>query len=149
MEFIAIVGLALLFGYAIYWYRYLPEIIPTHFSAGGKVDGYGNKSFLFVLPGIGLFVYVLLSVIVFFPHTFNFPGKITPENAMYQYRLAIRLIRFLKIAIMTLFFFIMVMVVKSSLDMKLGKGVLLMPFGFALVFIPVIVYMVIAGKKRS
>jgi uncharacterized membrane protein len=147
METIAIVGLALMFGYAIYWYRYLPEIIPTHFSSGGKVDGYGSKSFLYFLPGIGLFVYAILSVIVLFPHTFNFPGKITPQNAMYQYRLAIRLIRFLKIAIMALFFFIMIMVVESAQNMKLGKGILLLPFSFALVFFPVIIYMVMAGRK--
>jgi uncharacterized membrane protein len=147
LEVLAIAGLAVLFGYTIYWYQNLPEIIPTHFSAGGKIDGYGNRQTIFLLPGIGVFVYALLTLVALVPHTFNFPGKITPQNALRQYRLAIRLLRYLKVAIMLMFFVIIMLIVGSAKDMKVGKAIILLPFTFAMVFIPIIIYMVAATRK--
>lgn len=149
MEISAIAGIALLFGYAVYWYRYLPQIIPTHFGGNGKVDGYGDKSTLYMLPSVGLFVYVLMTMIALVPHTFNFPGKITPQNAMRQYRLATRLIRYLKMAIMYLFFSIEINIVKSAMNAKIGTVIVLLPVMFAAIFIPIIIYMILATKKQS
>lgn len=147
MELLALAGLALLAGYAVYWYRFLPDTIPTHFSAGGKVDGYGSKGSLFMLPAIGLFIYALLTLVSLVPHTFNFPGKITPQNALRQYRLAIRLIRVLKIVLVFLFFFIVMMIVRSAMNARLDQTIFLLPVMLGLTFIPIVVYMVLAGKK--
>lgn len=148
LEMIAAIGLILMAGYAIYWYGKLPEIIPSHFS-GGKVDGYSNKGFIFFLPAVGLFVYGLLTFVAMIPHTFNFPVKITPQNALYQYRLATRLIRVLKTMIMFLFFIIMVNIVHSALHAEVGKQFfLLIPF-FFLIFATVITYMILAGSKSG
>ncbi len=147
MELLAMAGLALLFGYAVYWYRFLPDTIPTHFSAGGKVDGYGSKGSLFMLPAIGVFIYALLTLVSLIPHTFNFPGKITPQNALRQYRLAIRLIRVLKIVLVFLFFFIVMMIVRSALNARLDQSIFMLPVMLGLTFIPIVVYMVLAGKK--
>lgn len=148
LEMIAAIGLILMAGYAIYWYGKLPEIIPSHFS-GGKVDGYSNKGFIFFLPAVGLFVYGLLTFVALIPHTFNFPVKITPQNALYQYRLATRLLRVLKTMIMFLFFVIMVNIVHSALYAEVGKQFfLLIPF-FFLIFASVITYMILAGSKSD
>lgn len=67
---IAIVLLAIPFGYAAYLYPSLPEIIPTHFNIKGEADGFGGKDSIFIGPGIlgatGLFTFFLISNIKYF-----------------------------------------------------------------------------------
>jgi uncharacterized membrane protein len=62
---LALVLLAIPFGYAAYLYPSLPETIPTHFNIKGEADGFGGKDSIFLGPGIlggvGLFTFFLLS----------------------------------------------------------------------------------------
>jgi uncharacterized membrane protein len=62
---IALVLLAIPFGYAAYIYPSLPNTIPTHFNYKGEADGFGGKDSIFLGPGIlgatGLFTFFLLS----------------------------------------------------------------------------------------
>ena len=62
---LALVLLAIPFGYAAYIYPSLPETIPTHFNFKGEADGFGGKDSIFLGPGIlgatGLFTFFLLS----------------------------------------------------------------------------------------
>lgn len=66
---IVLLILAIPFGYAIYLYPSLPEIIPTHFNIKGEADGYGSRGIIFLLPSImgvvGFMVYLLLTNIKF------------------------------------------------------------------------------------
>lgn len=66
---IAIAILLFPFGYALYLYPTLPEIIPTHFNIKGEADGYGSRGTIFLLPLImgitGFMVYLLLTNIKF------------------------------------------------------------------------------------
>lgn len=42
----------------------IPETIPTHYNIKGEADSYGSKtSFIWVLPGAMLFVYILISAL--------------------------------------------------------------------------------------
>jgi uncharacterized membrane protein len=67
---IALVLLAIPFGYAAYLYPSLPEKIPTHFNIKGEADAYGGKDSIFIGPGIlgatGLFTFFLISNIKYF-----------------------------------------------------------------------------------
>lgn len=62
---IALVLLAIPFGYAAYLYPYLPASIPTHFNIKGEADAWGEKSTIFlgpsILAGVGLFTFFILS----------------------------------------------------------------------------------------
>jgi uncharacterized membrane protein len=62
---LALILLAIPFGYAAYLYPSLPETIPTHFNIKGEADGFGGKDSIFLGPGIlggvGLFTFFLLS----------------------------------------------------------------------------------------
>ncbi len=62
---IALLLLAIPFGYAAYIYPSLPETIPTHFNIKGEADAYGGKNSIFLGPGImavaGIFVFFVLS----------------------------------------------------------------------------------------
>ena len=58
----------------------LPDRIPTHFNAAGQPDGYGGKSGLIGLLVTGWVMYVLVTVLSFFPSTWNMPGKNRPNG---------------------------------------------------------------------
>jgi uncharacterized membrane protein len=59
------VCIAIPFGYAFYLFPSLPDTIPTHFNLEGKADAWGDKSSIFLLPGIlglvSLISYLMLS----------------------------------------------------------------------------------------
>ncbi len=63
--FLALIILAIPFAYAASIYPSLPDTIPTHFNIKGEADGFGEKSSVFLGPGImaavGLFTFFLLS----------------------------------------------------------------------------------------
>jgi len=54
-----------------------------------------NNWSLWILPLIGLTVYVGIAFLKKHPHLFNYPKRITPENAEVQYKTAVRLLRIL------------------------------------------------------
>ena len=95
--------LVFLWGFTIYAYFILPEIIPNHFNIEGQVDAVGTKIFIFVFPVLGTVVFFGLTFINQYPHIFNYPTSITAQNAEQQYRNATRLIRFLKSFIILIF----------------------------------------------
>ncbi len=149
LEALALIGLVTTMGYVIYVYPKLPSTIPTHFNASGMADDFGSKtSFLFPL-GMALFIYILLTLISLVPHTFNFPGKITPQNAARQYTLATRLVRYLKTVIILLFFYISYSTARIVAHETGGLGLWFLPVFLGLVMIPIIIYMVIALNKKQ
>ncbi|RYZ25031.1 MAG: DUF1648 domain-containing protein [Sphingobacteriales bacterium] len=96
----------LLWCYVVWFYPTLPAIVPIHFDGGGRPDGFGDKASLLILPGITTIIYILLTVLNRYPHTFNYLVEITPENAVKQYKNATKMIRVLKLGIALLFFII-------------------------------------------
>jgi uncharacterized membrane protein len=62
----------------------LPAEIPTHFNIQGAVDRYGSKNTILFLPLLSLIIVCGLIFLTRFPHTFNYPTKITPENAAFS-----------------------------------------------------------------
>ncbi|MEO0312620.1 MAG: hypothetical protein RIQ89_2277 [Bacteroidota bacterium] len=77
----------------------LPEIIPTHFNFSGHIDGYGSKQLIFNMPVLATVLFVGMTWLNKFPHLFNYPVKITTENAHSQYKIGTRLIRWLKLMV--------------------------------------------------
>jgi uncharacterized membrane protein len=148
IEFLGISFLIILIAIPVFYYNQLPERIPTHFNAAGLPDGYGGRHSLFVLPATGLFMYILLTVIAAFPHIYNYPVTITPENAEVQYRLATRLMRILKTVILILFSFISWMSVKTAAGSASGLGKMYLPVFIILTFGVVIIYLVQASNNR-
>lgn len=61
-------------------YAALPDRIPVHYGADGVIDGYGDKSMIWVLLAIMWGLVIVLSVTELFPKYWNFPFKVTKEN---------------------------------------------------------------------
>lgn len=106
MIVIAVLGVALMWIYVFYNINKLPQMIPTHFAVTGKANSWGSKNTLFIMPIMSTITVAILIFITRFPRFFNYPVKITKENAEKQYRNSIRLMITLAIEIAITFNYI-------------------------------------------
>lgn len=147
LEFAGWIIFILMSIFAVWSYTRLPDIIPTHFNGRGKPDNYGDKGAIFILPCVAGIIMMMLTSINQFPEIFNYPHKITEENAEQQYALATRLIRLLKLMIVVIFFFIVYATGKVSHGGN-GLGRWIIPVLLITMSAPLIFYLVQAIKNK-
>lgn len=148
VETTALVGVAFLVVVTAFYWPMVHKTIPTHFDIAGKVDGWGPKATLLPTPFICAGIYVLLTVISRFPHIFNYPVPITEENAERQYRIALTVMRWLKMEIIWLFAYLNWQMIQVALSKAKGLDVLAMPIALAVIFGTSIVLIVRAYRAR-
>ncbi len=115
--------LLVLWGWTINHYSALPETIPTHFNAAGEADGFGSKASIIGLPVIASLLFIGLTVLNRYPQSFNYPTTITKDNALRQYTLATRMLRYLKLVLVLDFGGIEVMTIQNATGKGAGLGV--------------------------
>lgn len=118
----------------------LPEQIPTHFNIQGKVDGTGSKSSIFILPVIALLMAVGLIFLTKFPHKFNYPGKITAENAAFEYQRSRYLLRIVNVLTSLMFLLLTVAIIQSALGYSTGLNGLFWVVLLAILIAPVALF---------
>lgn len=148
LETAAVVILIAIWGMAAYALTVLPETFPVHFDLSGRPDGYGGKGSLLILPATALFLYAGMTILNRYPHVFNYPVKLTAENALRQYTNATRAIRVLKLIVMLVFFLIAYFQVQSALTFSSGIGIWLLPLILLLVYLPLGYFIIKAFRKK-
>lgn len=126
----------------------MPDTIPTHFNALGQADNYGNKGTIFVLPIIATILFIGLTALNHYPQIYNYPEKITEENAVYQYSRATRMIRFLKLIMAILFTIIVLSTFLIAIHITSGLGSLFLPLTVALFCIPTVYSVMMVFNKK-
>lgn len=104
--FLNIIAILLLIGNFIYlWTQWetLPRQIPIHFNMAGEADGWGNKALIWLLPVLGVGLWIGLTILEKFPHTYNYLN-LTEQNVERQYKNARMMINALKNE--SIFFFV-------------------------------------------
>lgn len=94
-KFMEIAGLLVLLSlWIVTFLKYHEHLVslPLAEGAGSK----GARGWIFFLPILGSVFYCGMTILNKYPHVFNYPTKITPQNAEKKYRIATRLIRYLK-----------------------------------------------------
>lgn len=141
-------ALSLIWIITLFYYRNLPETIPTHFNAAGVADDFGPKITLFLLPSIGTILFIGMTILNRYPHVFNYPVKITPENALKQYTMATRLVRVLKLAVLVIFTTITWMTSFSAINQTGELGIWFLPGMMVIIFVPLGYYLVHAFRNH-
>lgn len=136
-EVVSFVLLLLLWVLPFAYYSCLPEIIPIHFNAAGKVDGYGIKATIFLLPAIGSALFAGLKILNRYPHIHNYAVKITPENALKQYTNSTRLVRVINTVILLIFAIIVFEIIQTASGKSTALGIWFLPFTLLLILVPV------------
>ena len=102
--------------YAVISYGSLPDQIPMHFSASGEVNSYGSKDSIWALNIIAIATVIGMYYINRLPHIFNYPQKITEDNAKRNYTEATKMLRYLNFGISLLFAVIGYEIISIGLD---------------------------------
>lgn len=149
LEILAVLALAALWLLLLYFYPKLPNTIPVHFDGAGKIDGYGSKILLLFEPIVASILFFGLTVLNRYPHLFNYLSPINEDNAAYQYRMATRLIRYLKLLIVLLFIFVLWTSIQAVSSQNEGLGLSFLPIFFAMVFISILFVLVKTSKNKK
>lgn len=146
LEVISLLIVLITTGITLIYYSQLPEIIPIHFNAHGVVDGYGSKYMIWIL--------VIMIIVSFFgmrqfskyPHLFNYPVKITEDNAKFQYKLAQRLMAIINVCVSLLMSYLIVITLLNSMNIITDSGNYFLPVTIGIIFTPIIIYFIVAIK---
>jgi len=122
LDIVGLLGILVMIGLAGYYYNALPDEIPRHYNFKGEPDAWGNKSSIWTMPMIGILLFVLLFFINKIPHQFNYPMKITMDNAEMEYRRATRMVRYINLGIALLFLYITWKTIQTALGNSEGLG---------------------------
>jgi len=129
-------------------YSNLPDTIPIHYNAVGKADGFGNKINILILPLVATILFVGMTIANKFPHIFNYPVKITEENAFRQYTNATRMMRFLKSILVVIFGLIAFKTTQSTSGNSSEPGIWFLPIILCLIFIPLTFFIIKSFREK-
>jgi uncharacterized membrane protein len=137
-----------LWGWTIAHYSSLPDTIPTHFNAAGEADGFGGKASIITLPIIATLLFIGLTVLNRYPHSFNYPSPVRQDNALRLYTLATRMLRYLKLILVVVFGGIEFMTIQHATGEATGLGVWFLPLTLMLIFLPLIYFVIKSIKEK-
>lgn len=147
IEILAFVGLLLHALIILGMWNSLPETIPVHFDFAGQADAWGDRRDLLLLFGLSVLIYAGLSWLGRYPHKFNYPWKITLDNAERQYLLARIFVKVIKCEIVWLFTIITLQAIGISFERASGLGSFFAVLVIAVTGLTVIGYMAIASRS--
>lgn len=101
--------------YLIVSWGNIPSQVPAHFNGAGEVNRWGSKYEMLILPIIGLFLFVLMSLLEKAPHMHNYPSRINESNAEQFYLHSRKLANLIKNICLIMFAYIIVQMVRVSL----------------------------------
>ncbi|SDZ08750.1 DUF1648 domain-containing protein [Bacillus sp. 166amftsu] len=108
----------------------LPKQVPVHYNGAGVVDRWGTKWELLILPGIGVFILLLMQALEKFPEVHNYPRRFNKSNAEKFYLNSRKAVNQLK----NICLFIFALIQYESISIALGWG-----NGFGKLLIPIVI----------
>ena len=147
LKLISYAFFALLWGATLYAWYSLPDTIPVHFNFKGEIDRQSSKNNLLILPLLGTVIFIILSLLVRYPHKFNYAVPITEENAAKQYANAILMMRWLLAAVMIILFSLVLGTILVVQKVNLNISYILLPLLLGLLIVPMFVFIVRSFKS--
>jgi len=134
--------------FVLYFKAKITGNVPTHFDAAGHPDYFGEKGTLTTLPIYATILYFFLTLLSRVPQYFNYLEEITAENAAFQYRRGVNMIRILKILVVAVFLLISALSIMNSenyTNQIANRTLILIPYVF---MIPIFYYL-FAGESKK
>ena len=120
-----IIGVLALLGstlFVIIMWSQIPDQIPTHYNFAGEADGYGGKGSLIFMMVLAWFIFILISVLMRFPNTWNMPVKVTAENKARLYSITRAMLEVIKMLASLLF---AVMLINAAIATPMPRFILI------------------------
>ena len=100
----------------------IPDEIPGHFNGLGEVDRWGSKFELFILPCIGLFLWIMMSLLEKAPHMHNYPARLNESNVEKFYLNSRKALNEIKNVCLIMFAILIFQIIKVSLGKLQSLG---------------------------
>ena len=120
-----IIGVLALLGstlFVIIMWSQIPDQIPTHYNFVGEADGYGGKGSLIFMMVLAWFMFILITVMIRFPNTWNMPVKVTAENKARLYSITRAMLEVIKMLASLLF---AVMLINAAIATPMPRFILI------------------------
>lgn len=134
--------------YIILLWGKIPSEIPGHFNGLGEVDRWGSKIELFILPFIGLFLWIVLGLLEKAPHMHNYPARLNESNVRAFYLNSRKILNEVKNLCLILFAFISIQMVRIGLDEANSIGWWFLPVIIIGTAIPIIKGIIATAKIK-
>jgi hypothetical protein len=128
--------LIILWTFLIMRYYGIPETFSSNDYLTANSENSETLLLDLILPVTGSLLYAGMSVLNKFPHNFNFPTRITAQNAPRQYTIATKLIRYLKFMVVLTFSLIVFLTFWTANNHATLPVVWVVPVFIALFYIP-------------
>lgn len=127
--------------YLIMQYPSLPDQVPGHYDAAGTVDRWGSKAEMWILPLVGAGLWVLMTIVERYPHTFNYIN-LRPDNIEEQYKNGQMMINVLKNESVLLFTFLIFQGIRVAKGVAEGLGNFFMPVFLFVILGSMIIFLI-------
>ena len=131
-EVLALAGVLVMVGVVVLHYGALPQVIPTHFNGAGVADGWGPKSMVWILVGLGCVLYVTMTLASFFPSLISVP--VSAERKAAALPLVIEMAEWVKAEAVCMIAWICWMTMQVALGRSEGLGLWFLPVTMVGVF---------------
>lgn len=105
----------------------IPDQVPGHYNASGEVDRWGSKFELFILPIVGLLLWVFMNVLEKFPHVHNYPERLNENNVEAFYLTSRKLLNSVKNVCLLTFSYILFQSIRVALENAESLGLWFLP----------------------
>ena len=129
-------------------YAGLPETIPIHFTATGEPDAYDDKSMLLFMAVAAILLCFILTFLGRLPRLFQYPFKVTEENAKRQYENAAIGLRLINIVVALMFGYTSYATIAISQETMDSLGAWFLPTTVAVLMIISTVFIYRAYKRQ-
>jgi len=120
-----IIGFLALLGSTVFLlvsWSHIPDQIPTHYNFAGVADGYGGKGSLIFMMVLAWFTFILITVLMRFPNTWNMPVKVTADNKARLYSITRAMLEVVKMLTSLLF---AVMLINAAIATPMPRFILI------------------------
>ena len=149
-ELIAVAGLVFSVAVVADFYSRLPERIATHFNAEGMANGFGARSTLWVLVGIAVLLYLILSVVGSLHGVVRLKRPLAPERETVVLAESMAMVGWIKAVVCWMFAYICLAMVRNGMGLQAGLGTWFLPVTLVAVFGTCVFYLVrIFGAIRG
>ena len=145
IEIITAALLLLMFGYLISIWSSIPDIIPSHYDFAGEANAWSGKSSILIMPLVGAGLYLIITILSFFPQVWNTPVRITEKNYLFVYQNIRSLVSYTKLVLVVVFSYV---TFKTANSQPLDS--LFLPIFLCAMFVPMIFFIVkiVKGKRK-
>jgi len=141
-EIAAVAGLVFAFSVVRDFYSRLPERIATHFNVAGVANGLGARSVLWVLVGIAVLLYLILSVVGSLQGVVSLKRPLAAEREKVGLAESMEMVGWIKVEVCWMFAYLCLAMVRNGMGLQVGLGWWFLPVTLVVVLGTCAFYMV-------